>query len=180
MGPCAAFAGVKEVRILNRIVRWVEPPYGAERERIVYEADPRHASLIIHPLGLSISSRGVSTPNEKSKIWSCSQHRVQQHGPHIVPICNNDSVLSCVAQARPAIPIKRIGAMDSSTNSWRHGSTQKKRVARWTFVRQVEQPSHIVVFTDSDPASCLRAVRVCFPQATFKRHHASGEFFEFG
>ena len=37
------------------------------RERIEYEADPRHAELIIHQVGLSNSSRSVSTPTEKSK-----------------------------------------------------------------------------------------------------------------
>ena len=48
-------------------MRGVKPPYGSGRERIEYEADPRHAELIIHQLGLSCSSRSVSTPSEKSK-----------------------------------------------------------------------------------------------------------------
>ena len=65
--PCTALGDVTEVRILNRIVRWVKPPYGSGRERIEYEADPRHAELIIHQLGLRSSSRSVSTPSEKSK-----------------------------------------------------------------------------------------------------------------
>ena len=65
--PCSALADVTEVRTLNRIVRWVRPPCGSGRERIEYEADPRHAELIIHHLGLSNSSRSVSTSSEKSK-----------------------------------------------------------------------------------------------------------------
>ena len=54
--------------MFKRTVRWVKPPYGAGRERIESEADPRHAELIIHQLGLSTSSFSVSTPNEKPKL----------------------------------------------------------------------------------------------------------------
>ena len=67
-GTCTALGDAKEVRILNRFVRWVKPPYGAGRERVEYEADPRHAELIIHQLGLSSSSRSASAPCEKSKL----------------------------------------------------------------------------------------------------------------
>ena len=56
LGPCTALGVVTEARILNRIVRWVKPPQGSGRERIEYEAEPRHAELIIHKLVLSISS----------------------------------------------------------------------------------------------------------------------------
>ena len=54
-------------QLLNRIVRWVTPPYGSGREGIEYEADPLLAEWIIPQLGLSSSSRSVSTPSEKSK-----------------------------------------------------------------------------------------------------------------
>ena len=33
LGPCGALGDVKEVRMLNRIVRWVKPLHGAGRER---------------------------------------------------------------------------------------------------------------------------------------------------
>ena len=67
LGPCCALGDVTEVRILNRIVRWVKPPYGSGREPTEYEADPSRADLIIHQPGLSCSSRSVSTPSAKSK-----------------------------------------------------------------------------------------------------------------
>ena len=38
LGPCTACG---EVTILNRIVRWVKPPYGSGCERVEYAADPR-------------------------------------------------------------------------------------------------------------------------------------------
>ena len=62
-GQCTALGDVTEVRISNRIARWVEPPYGS----IEYEADSRHAELMMDQLGRSSSPRGVSTPSEKSK-----------------------------------------------------------------------------------------------------------------
>ena len=65
IGPRAAREDVEEA---NRIVGWVKRPYGAGGERIEYEADPRHAELIIHQLGFSSSLRGdVFTPSETSK-----------------------------------------------------------------------------------------------------------------
>ena len=70
LGPCTALGDVTEVRTLVRIVRWVRHRQGSGRGRIEYEGDPRHAELIIHQLGLSNSSRSVSTPSEKSKTWS--------------------------------------------------------------------------------------------------------------
>ena len=66
LGP-TALGDVIEVRILNRIVRWVEPPHGSGRERVECEADPRQAEFTIHQLVLSCSSRSVSAPSEKSK-----------------------------------------------------------------------------------------------------------------
>ena len=41
LGPCTALGDVTEVRILNMIVRWVEPFCGSGRRRIEYEAYPR-------------------------------------------------------------------------------------------------------------------------------------------
>ena len=34
LGPSPALGDVPEVRILNRLVRWVKPPYGSEAERL--------------------------------------------------------------------------------------------------------------------------------------------------
>ena len=67
LGLCLALGDVPDVRILNRLVRWVKPPYGSGAERLEYEADPRHEGLIVHQLGLSGSSKGVSTPGERSQ-----------------------------------------------------------------------------------------------------------------
>ena len=49
----------KSVRILNRIVTWKE-------DGIHYEADQRHAEIIVRQLGLKDSSNSLSTPGVKA------------------------------------------------------------------------------------------------------------------
>ena len=89
LGPCTALGDVTEVRILNKIVRWVKPLWGSGREGIGYEAGPRRAELIIHHLGQSCSSRSVSTSSELELV-------AQQCGSHFVSTGHDETVLSCV------------------------------------------------------------------------------------
>ena len=123
LGPCTALGGVTEVRILNRIVRWVKPPHGSGRERIEYEADPRHAELIILQLGLSCSSRSVSTPSEKWKPGvDLSSVLSADH-----TLYRSATIKLCfLALGRPAlqIPIRRTGALDKhrQLETWRRSN----------------------------------------------------------
>ena len=48
----------KHIRILNRVVQWTD-------EGLEYEADQRHAEIIVNKLGLEMNSKGVSTPGCK-------------------------------------------------------------------------------------------------------------------
>ena len=113
LGPCT----------LNWIVRWVKPPHGSGRERIEYEADPRHAELIIHQLGLSCSSASVSTPNEKSKpgFDLSSVLSAQQCGSHCVSIGHNETVtlrwidLTCSSRQKNW----RVGCKHRQLETWR-------------------------------------------------------------
>ena len=52
----------KSIRILNRVVTWTE-------EGIEYEADQRHAEIIIKGLGMQADSKGVATPGNKRE-WT--------------------------------------------------------------------------------------------------------------
>ena len=54
----------KEVRILNRYVRWKSD---CGRNWIEYEPDPRHAELIVKSLNLE-SAKGVTTPSDKKRL----------------------------------------------------------------------------------------------------------------
>ena len=105
LGPCTALGDVTEVKILNRIVRWVKPPCGSGRQRIEHEADPRHAELIIHQLGLRCSSRSVCTQSEKWKP-----------GVHFSSLLNNAATMR-----------RRYLALDRPDLQF-----PSKEVARWT------------------------------------------------
>ena len=48
----------KSIRILNRVVEWNE-------SGITYEADQRHAEIIMRELGLTKESNGCVTPAER-------------------------------------------------------------------------------------------------------------------
>ena len=67
LGPRPQFLDSCEVRFLNRVVRWIVPPFGKAPERIEIEADPRHAELLIKSSGLQSSSKGVNTPGERPR-----------------------------------------------------------------------------------------------------------------
>ena len=67
LGPRPQFLDSCEVRSLNRVVRWIVPPFGKAPERIEIEADARHAELLIKRSGLQSNSKGVNTPRERSR-----------------------------------------------------------------------------------------------------------------
>ena len=47
LGPRQQLLESCEVRILNRVLQWVVPPFGKAPERIEIEADSRHAGRVI-------------------------------------------------------------------------------------------------------------------------------------
>ena len=62
------------VRILNRVVEWTD-------EGIRYEADQRHAEIIIHSLGLQGESRTLSVPGEKRKAGEEEEDEPEKINP---------------------------------------------------------------------------------------------------
>ena len=72
LGPRPQLLDACEVRFLNRVIRWVVPPFGKAPERIEIEADPRHLQLLIRNSGLQTSSKGVNTPGERTRESSCT------------------------------------------------------------------------------------------------------------
>ena len=163
LGPSLALGDVPAVRILNRLVRWVKPPYGSGAERLKREAVLRHAELLVHQLGLSRSSKGVSTPGERSKP-SVDFGTPLGRDEHIL---NRSATmrLCCLVLDRPDLqfPSKELarwmqkpavgdleGLKRAARYLLRHGRLVKE------FVRQFEEPQHLVVFTDSDHVGGLR------------------------
>ena len=152
-----------EVRILNRLVRWVKPPYGSGAERLDYEADPRHAELLVHQLGLSCSSKGVSTPGEKSKP-SVDFGTLLGRDEHILYL-SATMRLCYLALDRPDLQFSSkelarwmqrptVGDFEGLKRAARY--LVRHRLLVQEFVRQFEEPQQLVVFTDSNHAGCLR------------------------
>ena len=67
LGPRQQLLDSCEVRFLNRVLRWIVPPFGKAPERIEIEADPRRAELLIKNSGLQTDSKRVNTPGERPR-----------------------------------------------------------------------------------------------------------------
>ena len=67
LGPRAQLLDSCEVRFLNRVVRWIVPPFRKAPERIEIESDPRRAELLIKNSGLQSNSKGVNTPGARPR-----------------------------------------------------------------------------------------------------------------
>ena len=130
--PCTALGDVTEVKILNRVVRWVKPPYGSGRERIEYEADPRHAELIIHQLWIELF------------ITKCV-HAKSKPGVDLSSVLNSaDHTLFRWATMRLCylaldrldlqFPSKELARWIASTDSWKLGGPHTGRqILDWTW-----------------------------------------------
>ena len=67
VGPRQQLLDSCEVPYLNRVLRWIVPPFGKVPERMEIEAEPRHAELLIKTSGLQLSSKGVNIPGERPR-----------------------------------------------------------------------------------------------------------------
>ena len=151
------------MRILNRLVRWVRPPYGSWAERLEYEADPRHAELLVHQLGLSRSSKAVTTPGERSKpsvdfgtLLGRDEHVLYRSATMRLCYLALDRLNLQFPSKELARWMQRptVGNFEGLKRAVRYLVRHGRLVQE--FVRQFEEPQHLVVCTDSDHAGCLR------------------------
>ena len=67
LGPMKKFGDVAEIRCLNWLIRYVEPPYkSSEYGYIERWAEPRHIGILVAAEGLDPSSKGLSTRGVKA------------------------------------------------------------------------------------------------------------------
>ena len=66
LGPRQQLLDSSEVRVLNRVLRWIVP-FGKAPERNEIEADPGHAKLLIKSSGFQLNRKGVNTPGERPR-----------------------------------------------------------------------------------------------------------------
>ena len=67
LGPTPHEGQLQELRILNRVITWTD-------RGITYEADPRHAELLIQELQLD-GAKGVTTPGSKDDVNKATRER---------------------------------------------------------------------------------------------------------
>ena len=152
-----------EVRFLNRVIRWVVPPFGKAPERIEIEADPRHSELLIKNFGLQTNSKGVNTPGERTRNSSC-----------IIKLSPQDSTSYRSDVMRLAnLSVDRIELQLASKEFARSRAEPTtadvealKRCIRFllksprciqSFERQETVPKQITCYSDSNFAGCLQS-----------------------
>ena len=92
LGPRPQHPDVCEVRFLNRVIRWVVPPFGKAPERIKIEADPRHSKLLIKNCGLqNKQQRSEHTRRTYERQFTHNQTFTTRF--HIIPF-----QMSCVSR----------------------------------------------------------------------------------
>ena len=157
LGPPGTAGTVQEMRHLNRLITW-------DQQGITWEADPRHAGLIIQELG--ISSGAVSTPLEKEKLGADED---DENDVELAPedVKRYQSLVmraGYLAQDRTdlqrAVRELAKGMKDPRERHW----MQLKRLGRYLVgkprvvqrIAYQDSFTHLTVFCDSDHAGCIR------------------------
>ena len=163
LGPRPQLLDACEVRFLNRVIRWVVPPFGKAPERFEIEADPRHSELLIQNSGLQTNSKGVNTPGERTKDSS----RTIKLSPQ-----DSTSYRSNVMRLAylPAVRIELQFASKELARSMAEPTTADvealKRCIRFllkyprciqSFERQDIVPKQITCYSGSNFAGCLQS-----------------------
>ena len=147
IGPCEG--GEQATRILNRIVNY-------EDNVLTYEADQRHAEVVVKGIGLSAESKSVVTPGTNGPMQAGTVNLNDSQFRMLAARCNY------LAQDRPDIQyaVKEVCRKMASPDEAAWG--QLKRVARYLkgegrvcyeYSRQ-QYPEEIVVWSDTDFAGC--------------------------
>ena len=157
LGPPGTRGTVQEMRHLNRLITW-------DREGITWEADPRHADLIIQQLG--ITSGAVTTPLEKEKMGAAD-------------IDDDETQLPPEDRQQYQSLTMRAGYLAQDRTDLQRGvrelakGMQKPCDRHWSMLKRLgrylvgnrrvvqripyqDQWTHLTVFCDSDHAGCIR------------------------
>ena len=147
----------KEIRILNRIVRWT--PRGIE-----YEADQRHAEIIVRDMGLE-KAKGSSVPGQKAKKEERQESR--ELAPHAATAFRAMAArANYLAQDRPDIAYACKEVCRDMAKPTEASQDKLKKVARYLrdnprmvyhYPWQGSEP--IKIHVDSDWAGCWETRR---------------------
>ena len=141
-------------------MRW-GPSDGIGPEAIEYEADPRHAEIALAQLGLVKNAKAVSTPGIKRACLEGDELKGQQRSVYR-SICMR---LAYLALDRPDLQFSAKEAARCMQSPTTGGWEALKRIGRYligcprvvTRYPRQPPPKKLVICTDSDFASCLKA-----------------------
>ena len=153
----------KEVRILNRYVRWNSD---GGRSWIEYEPDPRHAELIVKSLNLE-SAKGVTTPSVKKSLEEVLATTPQLDALQTRQYRSEVMRAACLWQDRPYLSHSTKDLARDMQKPTEQSMTNLKCLRRYLKERPrlvqlfVEQTStvnvvRLDVYGDSDHAGCLK------------------------
>ena len=148
----------KESRILNRIVRWT--PSGWE-----YEADQRHAELIIQMMGVE-RGKAVTTPGEEEPSWKVEENERPLDAKETTMYRMIAARANYLASDRADIQYATKECCRGMAAPQAHHMSGLKRLARYLVGRPRmiwkypwQQPEEVSTYSDSNWAGCKRTAR---------------------
>ena len=149
-------ATIKKWVILGRTVKWIA-------DGIEYEADPRHAEVMVKVSRLE-GANGVKTPGEEEKSWATEENGRPLSAPEAREYRGLAARANYLGQDRADICYAAKEACRGMAAPTQGDLRALRRLARylvqaprvvWRYAWQ-EPTSELSVFTDSDWAGCIR------------------------
>ena len=154
---------VRQIRILNRVVSYVEPK-GREPEMILYEADERHVELLLKAYGLKDGSKSKAIPWDKTDHQSrhplmgkemSDDEEVRAFRSncmrHLFLALDRPDIQYIAKEVSRAMSSPTIFANETLKSSVRYLHGHRRLV--WRYPRQ-DVPLKIVGLSDSNWAGC--------------------------
>ena len=150
---------VKEERILNRVIRITDDGWE-------YEADQRHADIIIKEMNLQ-DAKGVASPGEDDKRWQEEEDHIKLDGNEARKYRGLVARANYLALDRPDIQFSTKEVCRGMCHPSKGDLRKLRRLARYlvTSPRQVikyefqNTVGELTSFTDSDFAGCRKTAR---------------------
>ena len=162
LGPAGESRCKEQIRFLNRVLSW-------ESGGIRYEADPRHAEIIINQLGLSQTSKSVGTPGVPP---TAPRNEDDAENPLLAPA--EASAYRGLAARANFLSLDRFDLQYASkelsrfmaaprVGDWellmRFGRYLLRRPRATLFYAWQSMPTELVAFSDTDWAGCKSSRR---------------------
>jgi hypothetical protein len=165
LGGQKELGDVQEIKCLNRLIRYVRPPFkSAGSAYMEWEPDPRHAEILFAALGLNTESKAVVTPGVKEPATADSTP-LDADGRE--KYRSNTMRYAYLALDRPDLQFSAKELARNMQAPTQFDLEQLKRAGRYLLGRRrvvqrfeaQEMPTAVTVYSDSDHAGCLKTRR---------------------